>query len=469
MRYVSTRGKVPAVDFEEALLAGLAPDGGLYLPEEWPRFSASDLDALKGLAYPELACKLMAPFLGETIAAESFARLTDDAYAGFDHRAVAPLRQIGAGEWILELYHGPTLSFKDVALQPLARLFDHFLGERDERLTILGATSGDTGSAAIEACRGRTNLELFILHPKGRISEVQRRQMTTVQAENIHNVALEGTFDDCQALVKALFADAAFRAEMRLGAVNSINWARIMAQAVYYFASALALGAREIVFAVPSGNFGDVFAGHVARMMGLPISRLIVATNRNDILARFIASGTYRRDTVEPTISPAMDIQVASNFERLLFELQDRDGAAVAALMEGFGVNGELTLEPERMAPVRALYGAARVDDERTLATIAAIERETGGLIDPHTATGVAALRMAGLDRAIPRVALATAHPAKFPDAVERATGRRPALPDRLADLEEREERVTVLPNDPDDLKRHMREERRARPKERVA
>lgn len=459
MRYVSTRGASPALGFEEVLLGGLAPDGGLFVPERWPRFGEGELAHLAGLSYPELAARVMAPFVGEALARDEFRALSTEAYRVFAHAAVAPLRQLGTNEWLLELYHGPTLAFKDLALQLVGRLFDHVLARRDERVTVVGATSGDTGSAAIEACRDKPRLRVFILHPKDRISEVQRRQMTTVRAPNIHNVALEGTFDDCQALVKAMFNDATFRAEMRLAAVNSINWARIMAQTVYYVAAALALGAprREVVFSVPSGNFGDAFAGHVAREMGLPIRRLLVATNRNDILARFFATGLYRKRAVEPSLSPSMDIQVASNFERLIYELCGREGRAVAELMARFAAEGAFTLEPARLAAAKAIYSAKRVDDDATLATIAEVYRQTGELVDPHSATAIAASRALGADDAVPVVTLATAHPAKFPEAVEKATGVRPALPERLADLLARAEEMTVLPNDLEAVKGHLR------------
>ena len=463
MRYVSTRGEAPACGFEDALLAGLAPDGGLFLPEAWPTLSSHEIEALRDKPYPELAAALMTPYLNGEIAADVFAELVAEAYRGFEDGAVAPLVEIEPGLWLLELFHGPTLAFKDIALQVLGRLFDHVLSARGECVTIVGATSGDTGSAAIEACRDRAALSVFILHPKGRISEVQRRQMTTVRSENIHNIAIEGTFDDCQALVKALFADAAFRAEVHLAAVNSINWVRVMAQCVYYFSAGLALGAphRELVFSVPTGNFGDVYAGHVARHMGLPIRRLLVASNRNDILTRFFETGVYRKSTVEPSLSPSMDIQVASNFERLLFELLGRNGAAVAALMAEFSERGEFALDSRRMVEAQALYRGFRVDDAATLATIAAVEQQTGRVVDPHSATGIAAARKAG-EGGAPVVCLATAHPAKFPDAVEQATGKRPALPARLADLITRPERCSALPNDVGALREHVRANARA-------
>ena len=450
MNYISTRGKAPEVAFGEALIAGLARDGGLYVPARWPQFSADEIAGLAGLSYPELAVRVMTPFVGDAVPPADFAAMVEEAYANFTHRAVAPLRQLGANEWLLELFHGPTLAFKDIALQLIGRLFDHELGARGRRVTIIGATSGDTGSAAIEACRDRDSLDIFMLHPEGRVSEVQRRQMTTVMAANVHNIAIQGTFDDCQALVKAAFSDTAFRDEMRLSAVNSINWARVMAQTVYYFAAALALGAphRPVAFSVPTGNFGDVYAGYVASRMGLPVRRLVVATNTNDILARLFAGGRYQVARVTPTLSPSMDIQVASNFERLLFELYDRDGERVSALIDELAETGGFAIEDRRLEATRELFAAHCLDDGGTEATMAAVHRETGIVLDPHTAVGVAAGRALRPDAATPMIALGTAHPAKFATAVARATGVRPALPPRLADLAERPERCEVLPND---------------------
>ena len=450
MNYVSTRGQAPHLAFDDALLAGLARDGGLYVPETWPRFSSDEIAALKGLPYAELATRVMTPYLGGTIAHADFAAMVEAAYAGFDHPDVAPLRQLGGNLWLLELFHGPTLAFKDMALQLVGRLFDHVLAMRDGSVTILGATSGDTGAAAIEALRDRDNLDVFMLHPEGRVSEVQRRQMTTVLAPNIHNIAIQGSFDDCQALVKAAFGDLAFRDEMALSAVNSINWARVMAQTAYYFSAAVALGApqRRIAFSVPSGNFGHAFAGYAAWRMGLPMERLIVATNANDILARFFTSGRYQVAAVTPTLSPSMDIQVASNFERLLFELHGRDGGAVAGLLGELAERGGFTVDDERMAAAHELFEGFRLDDAGTEAAIAEIHAQTGMVLDPHGAIGVAAGRAARLDAETPLVAMGTAHPAKFPAAVKRATGVMPSLPSRLADLLERTERCEVLPND---------------------
>ncbi len=462
MHYISTRdrrSRPERLSFGEMLLAGLARDGGLYVPAEWPRFDADRVRALAGRSYAEIAVAVIAPFIGEEIEAAALDRLVDAAYAGFGHAAVAPLKQLAPDLWLLELFHGPTLAFKDYALQLVGRLFDHVLAQRGERVTIIGATSGDTGSAAIEACRDRAALDIFILYPRGRISEVQRRQMTTVASPNVHAIAIEGTFDDCQDLVKAMFADTPFRDALRLSAVNSINWARIMAQAVYYFVAAVALGApdRKVGFSVPTGNFGNVFAAHVARRMGLPIAELIIGTNRNDILARFINQGTMTIQGVEPSLSPSMDIQVSSNFERLLFELKGRSGAAVADAIAAFRATGTLPATDAEWQSARRLFDAHRVDDEATRATIAATWRSTGELIDPHSAVALAAAQAVRQNRAMPMVSLACAHPAKFPEAVESATGRRPALPPRLADLMSRPERITALPNDLRAVENHLR------------
>jgi threonine synthase len=450
LRYVSTRGGVPPCGFEAALFAGLAADGGLYLPETWPRIERDEIEALRGATYQEVALELLAPFVGDDLSEGELRTLIEAAYGGFDHALIAPLRQIGPSEWLLELFHGPTLAFKDVAMQLLARLFEHFLSRRAHALTIVGATSGDTGAAAIEAFAGGARTTVVILHPHGRISAVQRCQMTTVAAPNVHNIAIEGTFDDCQALVKALFADAAFRERLNLAAVNSINWARIMAQAVYFVTAALALGApwRRVSFAVPTGNFGDVYGGYLAHRLGLPIEQLIVATNRNDILARFFQTGVYEAGAVMPTTSPSMDIQVASNFERLLFDLYDRDGAAIARLMAGFQEQRRLAVAAEALGRARELFDAARVEEDEVAATMAEVWRTCGQLIDPHTAVGIHAGRRRRLDPAVPLIMLATAHPAKFSDAVRDATGVTPPLPARLADLDRRRERFEVLPND---------------------
>jgi len=463
VRYVSTRGTAPVLGFGDVLLTGLARDGGLYVPETWPSLSPDQWRALRGRPYAEVAVAVMLPFLGGAIDRDGFTRLVADAYAGFSHRAVTPLVQIDERQWVCELFHGPTLAFKDVALQLLGRLFDHVLADRDQRVTVVGATSGDTGSAAIEACRDRDRVDIVILHPHGRTSAVQRRQMTTVLSPNVHNVALDGTFDDCQDAVKAMFNDTAYRDALNLSAVNSINWARIMAQIVYYATSALALGApdREIAFAVPTGNFGNVFAAYAARMMGLPVAKLIVGTNSNDILARFFASGSMRMAGVTPTISPSMDIQISSNFERLLFELMDRDGPAVARTMAEFRATGQFTVGQGQLGRALALFEGHRCGEAETMATMAQVRAESGYLLDPHTAVGVFAGRQARLDPGIPVVALACAHPAKFPAAVEQATGVHPALPPHLADLFQREERLTVLPNDVEQVKAFVRDRSR--------
>ncbi len=450
MTYHSTRGQAPILGFDDVLLSGLARDGGLYLPQSWPRFTSSEIKAMAGLPYAELATRVMLPFLDGAIAEDDFTALVAETYQGFGHKAVAPLTQLSESDWLLELFHGPTLAFKDYALQLLGRLFDHVLTKRGERITIVGATSGDTGSAAIEACRDRANIEIIILHPKGRTSEVQRRQMTTVLSSNVHNIALEGSFDDCQDLVKAMFNDQPFRDACRLSAVNSINWARILGQIVYYFAAGVALGAPErgVSFAVPTGNFGNVYAAIGARHLGLPIRQLVIGSNSNDILTRFFNTGRMQSDGVVPTLSPSMDIQISSNFERYLFDLEKGDAAGVAARMGAFRQSGHFEVDDHLWAEARALIDAAAFDDQATLDAMKRLYEETGQLIDPHSAIGVAAGRARRRDNAVPMVALATAHAAKFPDAVERATGIRPALPPRLADLFKREERFDVLPHD---------------------
>ena len=449
MNYVSTRGQAPHRDFSGVLLAGLAEDGGLFMPETWPHLSHADLRALRGLPYAELAARVIALFTGATVPFSALQAICRDSYAGFRHPATIPLVQLAPGLWSLELFHGPTLAFKDLAMQPLGRLFDHALAERDQRVTIVGATSGDTGSAAIEACRDRPRIDVVILHPAGRTSEVQRRQMTTVDAPNIANIAIDGTFDDCQDLVKAMFADADFRAAMHLSAVNSINWARIAAQIPYYVAAALALGApeREVAFAVPTGNFGNVLAAWAARRMGVPIVRLTVASNRNDILARFFDRGDMSVRAVEPSLSPSMDIAVSSNFERLLFEMLGRNAPLTASTMTGFRATGRMQVPPECLARAKTLFQGFRLDDAGTTAEIARLHTECGYLADPHTAIGIAAARAHPCSH-LPTIAVATAHPAKFPDAMAHATGARPPLPPHLADLYERQEHFSHLPND---------------------
>ena len=446
IHYVSTRGQAGRRSFEDVLLAGLAEDGGLFVPETWPRFTAEELRACRQLDYPALAARLLAPFTAGCFDEADLRRLAGRAYAEFDHPATAPLRHLARDAWLLELFHGPTLAFKDFAMQLLAAMFDEVLGRRGARVTIVGATSGDTGAAAVHAFAGKAQVEIAMLHPEGRVSPVQRRQMTTVHAPNLLNIALRGTFDDCQDLVKAMFADADFRRSQRITAVNSINWARVVAQAVYYVWAALRLGApdRPVAFTVPTGNFGNVFAGRVAAAMGLPVARLVVATNENDILARFFASGRYERGTVVPTTSPSMDIQVASNFERLLLELEGGDAGRTRGRMQGFAQSGGFALG--RRLPELFVGGSA--DQAEVARTIAATLRATGELIDPHTAVGLAVAARNEPEAGIPMVTLATAHPAKFPDAVVAATGVEPRLPERYADLMRRPERSLTLDND---------------------
>jgi len=450
VRYVSTRGEAPPLGFMDVTLAGLARDGGLYVPENWPRLSAETIATFAGKPYAEVAVEVIRPFVGDTISEAELSRLAREAYGTFRHPAVVPVAQFGAGTFLLELFHGPTLAFKDVAMQLLARLMDHALAARGERTTIVVATSGDTGGAAVEAFRGRERADLFVLFPQGRISDVQRRMMTTANDNNVHALAVEGTFDDCQALVKGLFNHHAFRDRVRLSGVNSINWARIVAQVVYYFTAAATLGAphRKVSFTVPTGNFGDIFAGYVAARMGLPIDRLVIATNINDILTRTLATGTYDVREVVATSSPSMDIQVSSNFERLLFEATGRDAAAVRAMMASLAQSGRFSLSSEALSRIRALFNADRADEEETAATIRTALRETLRLIDPHTAVGLAVAEKETRDPAVPMIVLGTAHPAKFPDAVEAACGVRPALPDWLSDLPERPERATAMPVD---------------------
>ena len=455
MEYISTRGSAPALDFEGVTLAGLASDGGLYLPREWPRFSEAQIRDLRGEPYWAIAVEVMKPFVGDSLSEEELTRICAEVYgAEFSHAAVTPLVQLDNRNWLLELFHGPTLAFKDVALQLLGRLFDTFLARRDNRLTIVGATSGDTGSAAIRAVAGRENVEIFMLHPKGKVSDVQRRQMTTVRAPNVHNIAIEGSFDDAQAHVKRMFGDNAVTSVLSLGAVNSINWARLMAQVVYYFYAALQLGApdRKVAFSVPTGNFGDVFAGYVAARMGLPIEKLIVATNVNDILHRALMNGDYSTGTVTPTATPSMDIQVSSNFERLLFDAGGRDGLAMAEQMRAFEASRAMQLTNAQREGARDLFLSFRADQDQTARAMQWAYQQAGEIVDPHTAVGLSATLQSDeeeyFDPMVPVVTLATAHPAKFPDAVERAIGVRPALPARIGDLFGREERFTELPGD---------------------
>jgi threonine synthase len=449
MRYVSTRGEAPALGFSDTVLAGLARDGGLYVPDQWPQFTQAEIRAMRGLAYPDLAIRLLTPFLGGEIPEATFAKIVREAYATFRHEAICPLVQTGSNVFVLELFHGPTLAFKDVAMQLLARLMDHVLAERGQRATIGAATSGDTGGAAIDAFAGRDRTDMFVLFPHGRVSPVQQRQMTTSTAANVHALAIEGNFDDCQNLVKDMFNDHGFRDRVSLSAVNSINWARIMAQIVYYFSTALSLGApdRPVSFTVPTGNFGDIFAGYAAKRMGLPIERLVIATNDNDILARTLETGEYRMGGVVATTSPSMDIQVSSNFERLLFEASGRDPATVRRYMGSLKQSGGFTIEEAALASIRAEFDAGRASMAEAAATIRATLAGSGYLLDPHTAT---AMNVANLHAAgdVPMIVLGTAHPAKFPSAVEEACGVTPELPEWLSGLMEREEKYTVLPSD---------------------
>ena len=446
MRYISTRGAAPTLDFRGATLAGLASDGGLYVPEAWPTLTREEIAGLAGLSYVDTAVTVMAPFVGEALSREELRGLCEQAYGRFAHAAVTPLKQLDHDQWLLELFHGPTLAFKDVALQLLGLLFERFLiGDGEGPLTIVGATSGDTGSAAIDAVAGRAGIDIFMLHPAGRVSEVQRRQMTTVRAPNVHNIAIRGDFDTAQALVKAMFNDRAFAGRFRLSAVNSINWARLMAQVVYYFYAAVRLGApeRPVAFSVPTGNFGDVFAGYVAAKMGLPVAKLIVATNVNDILHRALSAGDYSSATVVPTATPSMDIQVSSNFERLLFDLGGRDGVALATQMGGFEASKAMRLTNLQHQGAAAHMTSASVDADGMALAMRWAQEQANEVIDPHTAIALAAARRVAVDA--PMVTLATAHPAKFPDAVERATGMSPRLPSRVGDLFEREEVFDTL------------------------
>ena len=448
MQYQSTRGSAPTLGFEDVTLAGLASDGGLYLPTRWPAFTPDQIRALNGLSYVETAVRVMAPFVEGALGEEELRELCTAAYGRFSHGAVTPLVQLDHQHWLLELFHGPTLAFKDVALQLLGQLFERFLSRRDDHLTIVGATSGDTGSAAIDAVAGRAKIDIFMLHPEGRVSDVQRRQMTTVRAPNVYNIAIDGSFDDAQALVKAMFNDADFSRRFNLSAVNSINWARLMAQVVYYFYAAVRLGApeRPVAFSVPTGNFGDVFAGYVAAKMGLPVARLIVATNVNDILHRALSDGDYSQGKVVATATPSMDIQVSSNFERLLFDAGGRDGTALADQMRGFEASRAMRLTNAQREGAAHLFASARVDaDGMTMAMRWAYDA-AAQVIDPHSAIGLAAAREAQIDATIPVVTLATAHPAKVRDAVERAIGIRPPVPGRVGDLFAREESYAKLP-----------------------
>ncbi len=453
MKYVSTRGQTPPVNFEDAMLGGLAPDGGLYVPVTWPSISTYQIGRLATMPYEDAAVTVMRKFVGDTVSVATLDDCVSAAYAGFDHAVRCPLVQTGPHEFLLELFHGPTLAFKDVAMQLIGHLFDACLTRRGERMTIIGATSGDTGSAAIEAFRGRKAVDVFIMYPHGRVSDVQRRQMTTVGDSNVHALAVDGDFDDCQRLLKTLFGDSEFRQRVRIGAVNSINWARIMAQVVYYFTSAVAVGApgTEVSFAVPTGNFGDVYAGYVARRLGLPIDQLIIATNQNDILHRTLATGTYQKQGVTPSISPSMDIQVSSNFERVLYDARERGREHVGDLMTELQQTGRFDVPSSPLKYLRQELASGRASESETMETMRQVHRETGLLICPHTAVGVKVARDSY--RKSPTIVLATAHAAKFPDAVEKACGVRPSLPDSMADIHDRPERIVRVANDPEAVK----------------
>ncbi|MDP6165069.1 MAG: threonine synthase [Gammaproteobacteria bacterium] len=450
MRYISTRGQAPSLNFEDVLLTGLASDGGLYVPESLPKFSSEELVAMASMSYAELAHKVILPFVEEDVTSAELKVMVEETYAGFNHKAVAPLIQLDKNEWVMELFHGPTLAFKDFALQLLGRLMDHALVKRDKKLVIMGATSGDTGSAAIEGCCHSDHVELFILHPHERVSEVQRRQMTTLIGDNIHNIAVQGNFDDCQQMVKQSFADQSFLNGGQLGAVNSINWARIMAQIVYYFYAGVSLGAphRSVSFSVPTGNFGDIYAGYIAMQMGLPVKQLVVATNANDILHRCMSGNHYVKHDLVRTLSPSMDIMVSSNFERLLFDLYDRNGDELAKLMANLNSGQANSLDTERWQKARQIFSSHKVDDDLTCDVIKQVAQQHNYLLDPHSAIGVEAGRVCNQHPEIPMITMATAHPVKFPDAVIKAGQAAPQLPQHLSDLLEREERCQILAND---------------------
>lgn len=463
VKYISTRGEAPILGFEEALLAGLASDGGLYVPESWPRLSEAMIAGFADKSFQEIAVDVLHPFMGDDVLRGRLAEMVNEAYAGFEHDEVTPLTDLGDGQYFLELYHGPTLAFKDVAMQLLARLMDDALVRRGQRATIIGATSGDTGGAAIEAFRGREAVDVFILFPDGRVSDVQRKQMTTPQDANVHTLSVDGTFDDCQALVKGMFNDAPFRSEMALAGVNSINWARVMAQITYYFVAAAKLGAprQPVAFSVPTGNFGDIFAGYVAAQMGLPVAQLMIATNVNDILARTLASGVHKTDKVIATQSPSMDIQVSSNFERLLFEVTGRDAARVRALMGALAQAGRFDMNDKELQLMRALFGAERIDESETLDIMRRFHEAHGFQIDPHSAVGMGAAEKAVLPDGVPMVTLATAHPAKFPKAVTAAYDAEPDTPQRVLDMLQEEERLTPVANDLAAVENAIREKAR--------
>lgn len=465
MLHVSTRGEAPAIGFSEALLTGLARDSGLYVPQQWPQISAGRIAGFAGQRYADTAKRVLGALVGDDIDKADLDRMIENAYSVFRHKAVCPLTQLDDNLFLLELFHGPTLAFKDVAMQLLGQLMNHVLKADGQRATIVGATSGDTGSAAVEAFKGLDQVDVFILFPDGRVSDVQRRQMTTVDSPNVHALAVDGTFDDCQALVKAMFNHASFRDQVRLSGVNSINWARVAAQSVYYFTSAVSLGSphRKVSFSVPTGNFGDIFAGWAAKKMGLPVERLMIGTNANDILARTLATGRYETRGVVPTTSPSMDIQISSNFERLLFDAYGRKPEAVRNAMAQLSQSQNFTIEPAALARIRAEFSAHAVDEAAVAAEMKTVWRETGYVLDPHSAVGVRAARELLLEHPdVPVIALSTAHPAKFPQAVERATGRHPSLPQHLADLMERKERLTRIANDQTSVEAFIRSNARA-------
>lgn len=450
MKYISTRGKAPSLNFEEVTMAGLARDGGLYVPESWPSFSKQEIRDMRGLSYPDLTVAVLRPFIGDCIDEQTLKDMAARAYAGFNHSAIAPIKQLDTNLYFMELFHGPTLAFKDFALQFLGQLFAHFLHKRGEKCTIVGATSGDTGSAAIEAVRGIEGIELFMLHPNGRVSDVQRKQMTYVEDANIHNIAIDGHFDDCQNLVKAMFNDEYFRDEMNLSAVNSINWARIAAQVVYYFRAALSLGGpdRPISVSVPTGNFGNIFAAYVAKQMGLPIEQFIIGSNRNDILTRFFDGGTMSQRTVEASLSPSMDIQISSNFERYLFEASGRDARKISVMMDEFKQKGVFSADTQLFNRVTQNFSAHRLDDEQTKAEILRLYKETGEIVDPHSVIGIAAARAKAADPSVPVVCMGTADPAKFANAVEPVIGTGVHCPARLEKVLNAQEHFDVMGNE---------------------
>ncbi|MEC7714934.1 MAG: threonine synthase [Actinomycetota bacterium] len=464
MRYVSTRGKSPEASFKEVLLRGLAPDGGLYLPTTWPQFNVNELRKVLGsdFSYQALASEIIYPFTKDSIDKDELSDLIHRAYGSFSAEDIVPMKCLNSKLWIAELFHGPTLAFKDIALQLVGELFENQLQKESENITIVGATSGDTGSAAIEACRDRESMEIFILHPHGRTSEVQRRQMTSVHSKNVFNIAIEGTFDDCQDLVKDMFADVDFSTRINMSAVNSINWARVMTQIVYYWWASMQITDNGIVnFCVPSGNFGNIFAGFSAHNMGLPVEKFIVASNHNDVLDRFFRNGEMELRDVAPTYSPSMDIQVSSNFERLLFEVFERDGLRVEQAFKALRSKGSLSVSGNILAGIQRKWASFKVSDSETLARIKKISEEYGYVVDPHTAVGIeAAERHAGVSQA-PIISLATAHPSKFPDAVEEASGISPTLPSHLSDLYEREESYEILPNDEGAVKNYILAQRK--------